>query len=368
MNIDLPILLTGTSVAIGCSIVGCLLVLRRMSLISDAIAHSVLLGIVLAFLATRDLASPWLLVGAALMGVLTVVLIQLLLSTRRLREDSAIGLVFPLLFSIGVILITRQAGDVHLDTDAVLYGELGGVWMDMLDIGGLSVPRSFLVSTVILLANLLFVSLCYKELKLTIFDAGLAASLGFSPLLLHYILVSLVSVTAVASFDAVGSIVMVALMIAPPAAAWLLSRSLVQMLLWSALLASISAIGGYYLSKLLDSSIAGCIALACGLVFLLCWLLAPGRGLVAAWLRSAHQRVLFAAQMLAVHIANHEGRPEEPVECHVDNIAEHMHWQEAFADEVMAYARRQHMLREDSGILRLTEEGRGIAEKLMLHG
>ena len=368
MNIELSILLTAVAVALGCSSVGTLLVLRRMSLISDAISHSVLLGIVLAFLATHDLQSPWLLIGAALVGVLTVVLIQLVLSTRRLKEDSAIGLVFPLLFSIGVILITRMAGDVHLDTDAVLLGELGFVWMDTASIMGLALPRSFIVSSIVLLANLLFVGLFYKELKLSIFDAGLAASLGFSPLLLHYLLVSLVSVTAVASFDAVGSILMVALMIAPAAGAWLLSRSLAQMLGWSALLATLSAVGGYYLARLLDSTIAGCIAMACGISFLLCWLMAPQRGLVAAWLRSARQRVLFASQMLAVHIANHAGRPEESVECHVDNIAEHMHWQPDFAREVIGFARRQHMLSERDSILQLTKEGRSIAEKLMLHG
>ena len=368
MNLDLPILLTAVTVALGCSIVGTLLVLRRMSLISDAISHSVLLGIVLAFLATHDLASPWLLIGAAVVGVLTVMLIQLLLTTRRLKEDSAIGLVFPLLFSIGVILITRMAGDVHLDTDAVLLGELGFVWMDMTQLGPLELPRSFIVSFWVLLANLLFVGLLYKELKVTVFDAGLAASLGFSPLLLHYMLVSLVSVTAVASFDAVGSILMVALMIAPPAGARLLSNSLSQMLGWSMLLGSVGAVAGYYLAGVLDSTIGGCIAMCCGVVFLLCWLLAPGRGLLAAWLRSARQRVLFAAQMLAVHIANHEGRPEERVECHVDNIAEHMHWQQQFADDVIGYARRHDMLDERESILHLTEEGRGIAEKLMLHG
>jgi manganese/zinc/iron transport system permease protein len=368
LNLDLPILLTAVSVALGCSIVGCLLVLRRMSLISDAISHAVLLGIVLAFLATGDLQSPWLLIGAAITGVVTVVLIQLVLSSRRLKEDAAIGLVFPLLFSIGVILITRLAGNVHLDADAVLTGELGYVWMDMRPVGPFLLPYSFIVSFIVLLANILFVGLCYKELKLSTFDAGLAAALGFSPAILHYALVSLVSITAVASFDAVGSILMVALMIAPPAGAWLLSRSLAQMLGWSMLIGSLSAVAGYYLAGFLNSTIAGCIALCCGLSFVLCWLLAPERGLVAAWLRSARQRVLFAAQMLAVHIANHEGRPEEAVECNVGNIAEHMHWQADFADDVVGYAQRHNMLREQDSILRLTEEGRSIAEKLMLHG
>src|SRR5207253_9954992 len=110
--------------AAACAVPGVFLVLRRMAILSDAISHVLLLGIVVAFLAVGDLRSPLLLVGAATAGLASVVLVEALQRTRRVKEDAAIGLVFPALFSLGVILVSRHAGNVHLDTDAVLKGGL----------------------------------------------------------------------------------------------------------------------------------------------------------------------------------------------------------------------------------------------------
>ena len=203
-------------VAVACALPGVFLVLRRMALMSDAISHAILLGIVLAFFVTEDLASPLLIVAAAITGVITVALVELLHGTGLVREDAAIGIVFPALFSGGVILISRYAGSVHLDTDAVLLGELAFAPFERLSVLGYSLPKSLWVMGGILLINLIFITLFYKELKLATFDAGLAAALGFSPVLVHYGLMTLVSVTAVGAFDAVGSILVVALMIAPP--------------------------------------------------------------------------------------------------------------------------------------------------------
>ena len=203
-------------VAVACALPGVFLVLRRMALMSDAISHAILLGIVLAFFVVEDLASPFLIIAAAITGVITVVLVELLHGTGLVREDAAIGIVFPALFSGGVILISRYAGSVHLDTHAVLLGELAFAPLERLSVLGYSLPKSLWVMGAILLINLIFITLFYKELKLATFDAGLAAALGFSPVLIHYGLMTLVSVTAVGAFDAVGSILVVALMIAPP--------------------------------------------------------------------------------------------------------------------------------------------------------
>jgi manganese/zinc/iron transport system permease protein len=124
MSPQFEIQLIAVIVAIGCALPGVFLVLRKMSMMSDSITHTILLGIVLAFLVTHDLSSPFLIGGAALMGVVTIWLTETLHRTRLLSEDAAIGIVFPLLFSIAVILITRYAGAAHLDTDSVLLGEL----------------------------------------------------------------------------------------------------------------------------------------------------------------------------------------------------------------------------------------------------
>ena len=213
--------LIASLVAVACALLGVFLVLRRMAMMSDAISHTVLLGIVIAFFITRSITSPLLLVGAALMGVITVSLVELINRTRLVREDAAIGLVFPAIFSIAVIMISRFAGDVHLDTDAVLLGELAFAPFNRLRLFGADIgPEALYITGGILLLNLIFIALFYKELKLATFDPALAAALGFLPAVIHYALMTLVSLTAVGAFDAVGSVLVVAFMIAP-GTAWL---------------------------------------------------------------------------------------------------------------------------------------------------
>ena len=191
-------------VAVACSLPGVFLVLRKMAMMTDAITHTVLLGIVIAFFITHDLSSPLLIVGSALMGVLTVFLIELLNSTKLVSEDSAIGVVFPLLFSIAIIIITRFAGNVHLDTDAVLLGELAYAPFNRLYLFGRDLgPKAIYSMGTILLINLIFIVLFFKELKIVTFDPALATILGFSPPIIHYTLMTLVSVTAVGALNGV---------------------------------------------------------------------------------------------------------------------------------------------------------------------
>ena len=244
--------------AAACGLVGAFLVLRRTSLLSDAISHAILPGIVVAFFLTESLTSPWLLLGAAVTGVLTVALIEAIGSSRLVKQDAAIGLVFPALFSVGVILISRFASDVHLDADAVLLGDPTFSWIERFTVGGQDWgPASLWTMGVVLVLVVAFVTVCYKELKLSTFDPALAAALGFAPAALNYAYVSLVSVVAVGAFDVVGSILVVALMIAPPAAAWLLTDRLPTLLVLSALIGVASAVAGYWLARGLDVSIAG---------------------------------------------------------------------------------------------------------------
>ena len=306
---QLEIQLIAAVVAVACALPGVFLVLRRMALMSDAISHSILLGIVLVFLVVENLSSPLLVLGAAATGLLTVWLVELTHRTRLVREDAAIGLVFPALFSVGVVLISRHAGDVHLDIDAVLLGELAFAPFRRLVLGGVDLgPQSLWVMTTILVVNLGLLRAFYKELELTTFDASLAASLGISPALVHYGFMSLVSVTAVGAFDAVGSVLVVALMIAPPAAAFLLTERLRAMIAVSAALGVVAALAGYWLAHVLDASLAGSMASMAGLQFGAAWLFAPRRGLVATVRRHARQRLEFAERMLVIHLLQHEGR------------------------------------------------------------
>ncbi|MBA3889960.1 MAG: metal ABC transporter permease [Gemmatimonadaceae bacterium] len=361
-TIDIEIQLIAVVVAVSCALPGVYLVLRRMAMMSDAISHTVLLGIVLAFFVTGDIASPLLIIAAAATGMLTVTLVESVRGTRLVTQDAAIGLVFPALFSIAVILISRYAGDVHLDTDAVLLGELAFAPFTRLEVGGVDLgPKTLYVMGGVLLLNVGFIITFYKELKLTTFDAALAASLGFSPVLLHYAFMGLVSVTAVGAFDAVGSVLVVALMIVPPAGAYLLTEKLRWMIVLSALLGASSALAGYWVAWVADASIAGSIASVTGAQFLLIFLLAPERGVIAQSMRRARQRVEFAQLMLAIHLLNHEGTPEAERESRESELHEHLRWSPKFVARIVRLAEREELIEREAGGLRLTPAGRAVA-------
>ena len=279
---QIEIQLIAVVVAIACAIPGVFLVLRKMALISDAISHSILPGIVLGFLITHDLNSPLLILFAAIFGVITVVLVEAIQKTGLVKEDTAIGLVFPVLFSIGVLLIAKNANDVHLDIDAVLLGELAFAPFDRLLIGDQDFgTKSLWVMGTILISTCILLFMFFKELKVSTFDAGLSSALGFSPIVLHYGLMSVSSITVVGAFDAVGAILVVALMIAPAAAAYLLTSNLKKMMILSILFGIISALGGYWLAHFLDASISGSITTILGILFLIVYLTAPKKGLIS---------------------------------------------------------------------------------------
>ena len=214
MNPEIEILLIAVVTSVACALPGVFLVLRRLALVSDAITHAILPGIVVAFFLTGSLSSPLLVIAAAATGVLSVALIEALHRTRLVAEDAATGLVFPAFFSVGVVLVSRWAGKVHLDTDSVLLGELAFAPFDRLFVGGVDVgPAALWTMSCILLLNLALIIILTKELKIATLDPALAAVLGFSPAILHYLLMTAVSVTAVGAFSAAGSILVVALMI-----------------------------------------------------------------------------------------------------------------------------------------------------------
>src|SRR5690554_3147443 len=247
-SIPAMIVLTGVLVGISAAILGSFLVLRGNAMLSDAISHSIVFGIVVVWLLTGQASGPVQVLGAALTGVMTVVLSELLARSRLVRMDAAIGLVFPALFAAGVILISVHARDVHIDVDTVLLGEIGFVWLHTVSIFGQRVPVAVATLGVVLVVNLAFVLLLWKELKLATFDPGLAAALGFLPGVLHYAILTLTSVTAVAAFDAVGAILFIAFVIVPPATAYLLTRRLWLMVALAVALSVAACVSGYALA------------------------------------------------------------------------------------------------------------------------
>lgn len=309
MNADLAIPLTAFLVASSSVLLGSFLLLRRLSLMADAISHSVLPGIVAAFwLSGGSRASLPSLLGAALAGLLTVVLVEGLTRSGRLRNDAAIGLVFPALFALGVVAVSMYFRNVHLDLDAVLYGEIAYVPFNTWSWGTLDMgPVALWLMGGLTLINLCFVAGLFKELKVATFDPGLAAALGFRPGWLHYLHLGLVSLTVVGAFEAVGAILIVALMVIPAATSFLISPSLTWMLLWGLIQSAVISLSGYGLALLLDGSIAGSMASVALLLFLIALLVAPRQGLLSQYLQRQRQRLVIQTRLLVAHLAHHNG-------------------------------------------------------------
>lgn len=276
------IILTGSLVATCCSLLGCYLILRRMAMVGDAISHAVLPGIVIAFLLTGSRDSVPMLIGAGLLGVLTTFLIEFFHRYARVQADASIGVTFTWLFAIGIILISVYAGQVDLDQDCVLYGEIAYVPLDLwITEGGLSLgPRTVWTLAVVTLLIILYIVVGYKELFLTTFDPAYAAAIGISTSVWYYSLMTAVSITTVASFESVGAILVVAFLVAPAATAYLLTDNFKTMLLLSVLAGILASVAGYYLAVWIDGSIAGAIATVTGIEFMLAFLFSPSRGIL----------------------------------------------------------------------------------------
>lgn len=292
------IVLIGALVAGSCALVGCFLVLRRQALMGDAISHAVLPGIVIAFLITHSRNTLPMLIGAGALGLFTAFLTSALERHGRLQADASLGVTFTWLFALGVILVSAFTGHVDLDAECVLYGEIEYVplyrafWGEI-DMG----PRAFWVLLGVTLANVLFVALGYKQLKLCAFDPGLAAAVGINAALWHYLLMAFVSITTVGAFESVGAILVVALLIVPPNTAYLLTDRLWAMLTLSVILGALSSAGGYLLASALDSSTSAAIAVVSGLLFILAALFSPAHGAVPRYVR--RRRLLAETEALA---------------------------------------------------------------------
>ena len=280
-------------VALPCSQMGSFLILRRMALTGDAISHSVFPGVVIAFMITGDLSSPWLIVGAGLAGLASTVLIELIHRKTRVKQDAATGISFTALFALGVVLMEVKLGrNVDLDLDCVLHGRLGLLLQEEhVEVLGTMVPQPILVMAGVALVTMLLMVLFYRVLLLSAFDSGLAASYGYKPAIIHYGTMFAVSFIVVAAFQAVGAILVIALLILPGASAYLCAHRLKPLLLLAGLHALLSAVGGLYLHDWFNTDMASAVVVFGGLLLLLAWLLGPVDGLMWKWLRDEEEKV-----------------------------------------------------------------------------
>jgi manganese/zinc/iron transport system permease protein len=361
----LMIMATGVAVGAAAALIGPFLILRRNSMLSDAISHSIVFGIVTVWLLTGYASGPVQIAGAALTGVLTVFLTEALARSGRVKDDAAIGLVFPALFSAGVLLLNLYARDVHIDAHAVLLGEIGFVWLNTLEVAGYHVPQSLVWMGAVVAVNAGFVFLFWKELKLATFDPVLAHAFGLRPRALFYGLLFLTSGTAVAAFDSVGAILFIAFVIVPPATAYLLTDRLLHMVLLGVAISAISSVSGYWLAVLWDVSIGGMMALMTGVFLLAAFLFGPRYGLIAGLRRRARNALENEARALVVHLATHETGAEREAENVAGAMRTHLGWPATRAQAVLLRSLDEGLVVRAGALLALTPKGRAEAEALL---
>jgi manganese/zinc/iron transport system permease protein len=286
-SLDGWIIVIGMLCAMACALPGCFLVLRRMSMMGDAISHAVLPGLAVAFIVSGELTSVPMFIGAAIAGMLTALFTEWVHGYGRVDQGASMGVVFTGLFALGLVLIANAADNVHLDADCVLYGAIEFTPLDLIMLGDLAIPRVGLTLSAVLLINLFFVVVLFKEFKISAFDPALATTLGINARLMHYLLMTLTAITAVAAFEAVGSILVVALLIAPPAAAYLLTDRLPIMIGLSLIIGAIAAVLGHIGALAVpaafgynSTSTAGMIAVSTGLLLALAALFGPRHGVL----------------------------------------------------------------------------------------
>lgn len=296
------IIVAGVLCAVSAALLGNFLVLRKLSLLGDAISHAVLPGLAIAFLITASRSSWPMFVGAVVAGLVTAGATQWIRQAGKVDEGASLGVVFTCLFAFGLVLIVQAADRVDLDPGCVLYGAIETTPLDQVQAWGVRMPRVVWVLGSVLLLNLLALGLFYKEFKLSSFDPALATSLGISANLMHTLLMILVAITAVASFESVGNILVVAMLVVPPAAGLLISDRLGKVILWSVGLAALSAVLGHWLATVLPrglgyrgTSTAAMMAVASGGLFVLALIWGPSQGLFWRW----RQRQADSAAVLA---------------------------------------------------------------------
>lgn len=270
-----------------CGLVGNYLILRRLALMGDAVSHSVLPGLVIAFLFTQNRGTWPMFLGALAAGIAATVLIEIIHKRTRVKQDSAIGIAFSTLFAIGVVLTSLYADKIDLDPDCVLYGELATVsWDTPIALAGLGAAPTAVARMAAVLAGVIaLLVLFYKELLVSSFDAGLARSLGINPAVMHYGLMAVLSIVVVSSFEAVGAILVIAMLILPGATAAMLSNRLPMVHLLAVGHAALSALVGVHLAVWLDTQMAAAVVVAGAALFGLAWIFAPREGLLAHWRR-----------------------------------------------------------------------------------
>jgi manganese/iron transport system permease protein/iron/zinc/copper transport system permease protein len=272
-------LIGGCIVAVVAAVVGCLVVLRRMAFLGDALSHAMIAGVAGGYLVMKllfglEAHAPGMLLGSLLAAIITVALIGFVSRISRVKEDTAIGIMYTGVFALGVVVVSVFRHYIHIDLMHFIMGDILGVADSDLWVSAFVAP---LVLSILILF--------YRHFQLSTFDPVMAASIGLPVLLIDYVLTTCVSLVVVSAVSMVGVILVVGLLITPAATAYLLCDRLDRMMILAALFGVTSVAGGLYLCVWLDSAGGGAIMLFCTLQFLVVLTIAPRYGLLARWLR-----------------------------------------------------------------------------------
>lgn len=358
-------ILVGALCAVCCSLAGCFLVLRKMSLLGDALSHSVLAGIAGVYLMTGRVDPIPMLIGALLSGIVTAVLTQFVHRNADIPEDSSIGIVFTSLFAFGVVVVS-QAKNVHLDLDCVLFGDLAFAGVNLHPIGGWLWPKSFQTLIPALIVTLAFIVVFWKELRLTSFDPVMALTMGFSASLMHYLLTTVVAIVTISAMEVVGLLV-VALLIVPAATARLLTDKLSTMLWLSSFIGIVSTTLGYLLALRWNSSAAGMTGVVAGGLLISAIVLSPSDGLLGRIIRTVRLRIRICAEDVLAGLFRQQERSESPESVVVASPSEcrELAGGGMLASSAVNWLKTSRLLKQSGSQMSLTEQGLQYAESLI---
>jgi len=371
---DTWVVIVGALCAMACALPGAQLVLRRRSMMGDAISHAVLPGVAIAFLVTAS-SDPWVMIaGAVVIGILTTVLVDLVQRAGRTEVGASMGIVFTALFALGLVLIRLFADDVHIDPHMVIYGSIELSYLDQVDVLGWSIPRGAVVNGAALLINAILFLVFAKELKLTAFDESLAASMGFRPRIVQGVLMAMTAVTAVMAFETVGSILVVAMIIVPGASAWLMVDRYGPMLAWTMAFAVGAAVLGHLAALIVPGlfgfdggmSTSGSMAVMSGVLFVAAWTLSPRHGLIARARVRRHLALRIAKEdILGLLYRFEEGTRQGDEPLSASDIREALSVSRSVAVGALRGVRGAGQVAVVSDRLQLTEHGRVAARALV---
>lgn len=362
----LEVTLIASLAALGCSLIGPVLLLRKRVLLGDAVSHSLLAGIAVAYLVHPVLGSPWLRVGAVLSGGLAAWIASVLTKQLRGRADAALGLVFPAFFSLGALILAMVAANTHLDVDQVLSGNLETAWLERTTFWGLDVgPTAAWNMGMLVLILVLTGTILRRDLILHMFDPQQGILLARPMFAVELAVILGANLVIVLAFDSMGPILVVALLAAPGVCAWLLCNRLPGFFLVAILAGQIAVIAGVGLAGGLDLNLAGAIGLAAVSLAGLAFVFAPRTGILNRFATAGNSREKFVANLLLVHARFHEAKGDQEIENHLSSLPGHLKLKPWEIESAATRLIRDGLAQWDGEILKTTLAGRELAGKVL---